>query len=48
MKRGLDHLIAQSIEDKAREGDPDMFLDYEDYEDSYENICGAKPGQRYG
>lgn len=28
--------------------DPGMFFDYEDMEDSFENIAGAKPGQRYG
>lgn len=27
---------------------PDMFVDYEDYEDSLECIAGAEPGQRYG
>jgi hypothetical protein len=26
----------------------DSIADYEDYEDTLENIAGAEPGQRYG
>lgn len=35
----------------GRQSDPGLYEDYEDYEayeDSFENVAGAEPGQRYG